>query len=298
MVSAPELHHVPERYLLADGTSMLRPDDQLLYTTRSLLDAEHRLLDAGRRLEAPTVSRGAVARVTAANLSGRDSTLRVDQALAVERVATSGRALDVLVGPAGTGKTTTLAGLRAVWEAEHGAGSVVGLAPSAAAAEVLAASWGLDPRTPRSGCSSTPAARRDAQLAEVDDNLHDPSHPLPSRRGTHERSSNCVELAQWSLRSDQLVIVDESSMAGTFVLEELATAAQQAGAKLLLVGDPHQLSAVEAGGMFAALVRDRDTGRPSWRAFTASATTGRRKHRYCSGRVTRTWSRSTSSTAA
>ena len=58
------------------------------------------------------------------------------------------------------------------------------------------------------------------------------------------------------------MIVDESSMAGTFVLEELATAAQQAGAKLLLVGDPHQLSAVEAGGMFAALVRDRDDGAP------------------------------------
>jgi hypothetical protein len=40
--------------------------------------------------------------------------------------------------PAGTGKSTTMAGLRAAWEAEHGAGSVLGLAPSAAAAEVLA----------------------------------------------------------------------------------------------------------------------------------------------------------------
>ena len=49
-----------------------------------------------------------------------------------------------LVGPAGTGKSTTLAGLRAVWEAEHGPGSVIGLAPSAAAAEVLAGELGID----------------------------------------------------------------------------------------------------------------------------------------------------------
>ena len=62
----------------------------------------------------------------------------------MEQIATSGRLLDVLVGPAGTGKSTTMAGLRAVWEAEHGAGSVLGLAPSAAAAEVLADELGID----------------------------------------------------------------------------------------------------------------------------------------------------------
>ena len=62
----------------------------------------------------------------------------------MEQIATSGRRLDVLVGPAGTGKSTTMAGLRAVWEAEHGAGSVLGLAPSAAAAEVLADELGID----------------------------------------------------------------------------------------------------------------------------------------------------------
>jgi hypothetical protein len=56
---------------------------------------------------------------------------------------------------------------------------------------------------------------------------------------------------------DQLVIVDEASLAGTFALDELVTAAGEAGAKVLLVGDHAQLTAIEAGGMFAALVRDR-----------------------------------------
>ena len=108
------------------------------------MEAEARLLDAGRQVGGPAASMGTVAAVTGANLPGRDHPLSLDQALAVEQIATSGRRLDVLVGPAGTGKSTTMAGLRAVWEAEHGAGSVLGLAPSAAAAEVLAGELGID----------------------------------------------------------------------------------------------------------------------------------------------------------
>jgi len=109
LVSAPELHHVPERYRRTDGSSRMRPADQLLYTTEALLDAEQRLLDAGRRTDAPTVPVPTVARVMAESLPGREHGLSVDQALAVQKIATSGRTLDVLVGPAGTGKSTTMA---------------------------------------------------------------------------------------------------------------------------------------------------------------------------------------------
>jgi hypothetical protein len=63
---------------------------------------------------------------------------------------------------------------------------------------------------------------------------------------------------EWSFKSGQLVIVDEASLAGTFALDELVSAAEEAGAKVLLVGDPFQLSSVDAGGMFASLVRDRN----------------------------------------
>ncbi len=92
----------------------------------------------------PAVATGTVAAVTAANLPGRDHPLehRPGRGRGADRHL--GSFLDVLVGPAGTGKSTTMAGLRAVWEAEHGAGSVLGLAPSAAAAEVLADELGID----------------------------------------------------------------------------------------------------------------------------------------------------------
>ena len=67
-----------------------------------------------------------------------------------------------------------------------------------------------------------------------------------------------TEVTRWRLRPGQLVIVDEASLAGTFALDELGRAAATAGAKIVLVGDHGQLSSVEAGGMFAALVRDRE----------------------------------------
>ena len=69
------------------------------------------------------------------------ATLSQDQAGAVEKIATSGRVIDVLVGPAG--KSTTMAGLRARWESSFGPGSVIGLARSAAASDVLGDELGI-----------------------------------------------------------------------------------------------------------------------------------------------------------
>ena len=128
-VSGPEVCHTPAIYRRPDGSSRLRPESRALYTTQALVDAEARLLAAGRCREAPAVSMATVARTCQGRLPGRAYGLSTDQALAVEKVATSGRALDVLVGPSGTGKSTTMAGLRAVWEAEHGPGSVLGPGP-------------------------------------------------------------------------------------------------------------------------------------------------------------------------
>ncbi len=261
MVSAPELHHVPHRYRRADGTTMLRPADQLLYTTETLLDAEQRLLDAGRSTGAPTVPVATVADVAAKNLPGRDYGLSVDQAVAVQQIVTSGRQLDLLIGPAGTGKSTTMAGLRAAWEREHGAGSVLGLAPSAAAAEVLAHELGIDAEnTSKWLFEHRRNDQREHELAALASASTDTSHPrhATATNGARQRELR-VALDRWSLKPGQIVIVDEASLAGTFALEELTSAAEAAGAKVLLVGDQHQLSGVEAGGMFRALIHDRGT---------------------------------------
>ncbi|MGO2662134.1 MAG: ATP-dependent DNA helicase [Propionibacterium freudenreichii] len=108
-----------------------------MFSSELLLAAENRLLERVRTTTGPTVPLATVERITGRpDRGGR--TLGPDQAGALAKIALSGRMVDVLVGPAGAGKTTAMNALRRAWEIEHGAGSVVGLAPSAVAAQVLA----------------------------------------------------------------------------------------------------------------------------------------------------------------
>jgi hypothetical protein len=123
----------------------------------------------------------------------------------------------VLVGPAGSGKSRALGAARAAWQA---AGvQVRGVAPSAVAAGVL----------------SEQAAIPSETLAKF---LWD------VRRG------------RTSLQRGGVVVCDEASMVATRDLAQLVLHSHQVGAKLVLVGDHHQLDAVEAGGLFKLLVTD------------------------------------------
>jgi conjugative relaxase-like TrwC/TraI family protein len=260
LISAPELHSTPGPLRRPDGSSRFRAKGHEVYTTTTLLEAEGRLLGAGRQIGVPAITSRTVAVVTESNLPGRDHRLSLDQTVAVEQIATSGRLLDVLIGPAGTGKSTTVAGLRKAWEAEHGTGSVLGLAPSAAAAEVLAGELGID--TENTAKWLFEHRREPERLGKIRE-LRTALRSLPNDSGTRAPLRQRImdakaELARWRLRANQLVIVDEASLAGTFALDQLVGAASTAGAKVVLVGDQGQLSAVEAGGMFAALARDRD----------------------------------------
>jgi len=258
-LSLPALHHTPERYVRPDGSSRLAPRSHLIYTTQTLLAAEGRLLESAQRNGAPTVTSATIARITEDNLPGTDHRLSVDQALAVEKIGTPKRWIDVLVGPAGTGKSTALSGLRAVWEAEHGPGSVIGLAPSAAAAQVLAGELGIG--TDNTAKWLTEHRKLPGRLEEsrrIAALLADDPHSANGQRLREAQRSLDAEIARWQLRAGQLLIIDEASLAGTFALDELVRAAA-AGAKILLSGDWGQQGSVDAGGAFGLLARDDNT---------------------------------------
>nr|WP_184829977.1 MobF family relaxase [Jiangella mangrovi] len=216
-LTPPELAATPAEFRRADGSSVFRPKHGVVYSSTSVLAAEDRLLRLAENRAAPTVDLEAVAGATAVE----DVVLAGDQVLAIEKIAVSGRIVDVLVGPAGTGKTTTLGGLRRAWEAEFGSGSVVGLAPSATAADVLGADLGITTET--------------------------------TAKWLYE-----YEHGRWQLHRGQLVVLDEASLAGTFALDTIAANVATAGAKLVLVGDWAQLDAVDTSGAFGLLVRSRD----------------------------------------
>jgi conjugative relaxase-like TrwC/TraI family protein len=260
MLTPSSLHHTPERYVRPDGSSRLHPESRIVYTTEALLGAEARLLEAARKLGAPRVGVAIVAEVTEANLPGRDYKLSVDQALAVEKIATSGRVLDVLVGPAGTGKSTAMAGLRAVWEEAHGPGSVIGLAPSAAAAQVLGDELGIETENTAKWLTEWRripelTARRERLALNLARHAY-PRSPSASRLRARLAETDQA-ISERRLKPGQLVMIDESSLAGTFTLDELVSAATTAGSKILLLGDHGQMSSVEAGGAFSLLVKDR-----------------------------------------
>lgn len=121
---------------------MFRPKHSTVFSSEVLLAAEDRLLERARTTTGPTVRLATVERI-AARPDRKGHTLGDDQAGALAKLAVSGRIVDVLVGPARAGKTTAMSALRRAWEHEHGPGSVVGLAPSAAAVQVLADDLGI-----------------------------------------------------------------------------------------------------------------------------------------------------------
>ncbi|MER7523463.1 MobF family relaxase [Microbacterium oxydans] len=219
-LTPPELASSPAAFRRPDGTSVFRPKHSALFSSEVLLAAEDRLLERARDATAPTVLLTTVERVTKLPDS-KGRMLGEDQAAALTKIAVSGRVVDVLVGPAGAGKTTAMSALRGAWEHEHGRGSVIGLAPSAVAAQVLADDLGIQ-------------TENTAKWLD-----------------THDRTGE-------TFRRGQLAIVDEASLEGTLSLDRIAALAAEAGAKVLLVGDHSQLQPVDAGGAFSLLVHDRD----------------------------------------
>jgi hypothetical protein len=228
-LSPPELAYVPERFRAPDGTSQFAPSTSWQYTTAELLEAEARLLDADRDTSGPAVSYGTVARVCDRPLPGRAYKMGQDQAVAVEQIATSGRVCDCLVGPAGTGKTAALSGLLAVWEAEHGLGSVKALAPSASAAANLSEELGI--LTENTAKWLSEVDREAERLAEAG-RLRALVAQLPRAVAcsVEQRAAELeAEVGRWQLGSGDLLIVDEASLAGTVALDRLVVQARQPG---------------------------------------------------------------------
>jgi len=259
LISPPELTTTPEVLQRADGTTRFLPTGHAVFTTRSLLDAETRLVEAGRSTSGPSVSQIVAEDVCHNTWEGRKYPLSRDQRAAVQAVVTSGRTLDIMVGPAGSGKSTAMAGVRACWEKEHGPRSVIGLAPSAAAAEVLQDELNIPTdNTAKWLTESALNPGREADLAALRKRLRYASPSVDTTELRARADKLARQIDTWTLHPGQLVIVDEASMAGTFDLDTLTEQAGAVGAKVLLVGDWAQLSSVSAGGAFQLLATDRE----------------------------------------
>ncbi len=160
----------------------------------------------------------------------RRLSLSAEQEGMVRAVTSSRERVLCVVGPAGSGKTSAV---RVAVEGFVAFGvPVLGAAPSGIAAERLTDEAGV------------PATTLHCLLAAA-------QHGGGLPRGS-------------------VLVVDEAGMADTRVLAPLLALVEEAEGKAVLLGDPRQLPAVGAGGLFAAIVEAR--GRPHCATTAASRT--------------------------
>ena len=185
------------------------------FTTREMIEAEQRLHRAAE-LMAETERHGvrdADREAALARAEARGLVLSGEQAEALTHV-TDGRDLGVVVGYAGTGKSAMLGVAREAWEA---AGyEVRGVALSGIAAENLESGSGIASRT----------------IASMEHGWGQGRDVLTAR---------------------DVLVIDEAGMVGTRQLERVLSHAAEAGAKVVLVGDPQQLQSIEAGAAFRSI---------------------------------------------
>ncbi|MDQ0144695.1 MobF family relaxase [Pseudarthrobacter niigatensis] len=230
-----------------------------LYTDASTLACEDAIMTARKDNGGPAVRPSVVMDSLDSGRRQQVPRLHTDQRAAVADVALSRNRLDAIVGPAGTGKTTTLGAVKAVWEAEHGAGSVIGLAPAAASAAVLSHELRITTENVAKWLHESmgqSAATRGERFFHIQELLG--ASNCNDRRSiafAQEAAQLAATQQRWCFHPNQLVIIDEASMVSTFQLAALVQQATEAGAKILLVGDPGQLDAIDAGGVLGWLDR-------------------------------------------
>ena len=158
---------------------------------------------------------------------------------------TEGRGLGIVVGYAGSGKSAMLGVAREAWE--DAGYHVRGVALSGIAAENLEGGSGIASRT---------IASLEYQWAQGRELLSD----------------------------RDVLVIDEAGMIGTRQMERVLSEAERSGAKVVLVGDPEQLQAIEAGAAFRSLterhphveIREVRRQREGWqREATRDLATGR-----------------------
>jgi len=185
------------------------------FTSREMISTEARLEQAAERLAGMRDHfTGAGHVVRALDAAGaRGLVLSEEQRDALGRI-TGRDGLASVIGYAGTGKSAMLGVAREAWE--DAGYTVRGAALSGIAAENLEGGSGI---TSRTIASLEHAWARDRE----------------------------------QLGPKDVLVVDEAGMIGTRQMERVLSAAEQAGAKVVLVGDPEQLQAIEAGAAFRAL---------------------------------------------
>lgn len=203
----------------ADGASVYTQSGAVLFTSGKVLAAEQRLVEVAGRHDGYAVEPSSVD-LALLESTANGITLNAGQATLVREMATSGARLQLAIAPAGSGKTTAMRALASAWA--DGGGTIIGLAPSAAAADALR-----------------------SQIDTQTDTLAKLTHSLEQAR------ESGAAMPAWvaGIDASTLVVIDEAGMADTLSLDAAVSYILERGGSVRLIGDDQQLSAIGAGGV-------------------------------------------------
>jgi conjugative relaxase-like TrwC/TraI family protein len=214
LAAPPDGIEEPDALRRVDGSSVYSIAGADLYTSQRILAAEQRLVIVAGIRDGTVIDR-TVVELAVLEMAANGTALDMGQASLLRQMCASGARLQLAIAPAGAGKTTAMRALTLAWSEDGG--QVIGLAPSAAAAAVLAEQTGIRADT----------------LAKLTWSL------------------DHGDLPDWAtgVGPATLIIIDEAGMADTLSLDTAVRFAVDRGASVRLIGDDQQLAAIGAGGV-------------------------------------------------
>lgn len=282
----------PDRYKLPEdmmddlslathqGRSVFDDADLDKYTTKDVLQAEQYMIEGFNKTANVGYAHGEgekwLDRWNERKQAQGGYPLAEDQKKAAAYALENPRLVSSIIGPAGTGKTTTMKAVAEAWQARYGAGSVLGLATSHKAVEELRNSIGCDSKTIAMLMALNDPDQIMASVQKesmLQQRLRNATSPLERLLARINITANHVTDSSNTIKPNQLIIVDEAGMVDSRNLQWITRLAEMRGAKVLLTGDPKQLDSVSgAGGMLGYADRHDQCARLSsiWR-FTAKA---------------------------
>ncbi|MFE2749615.1 MobF family relaxase [Streptomyces scopuliridis] len=215
------IEDAPSRIRQSDGRSVFSPSALASekFALEEHLSTEDRVASRAHQTGAPCLSPMTLDEVV------RESGVTADQADVVRGVLGDSKKISVIEGPAGAGKSYATGVVADAWQ-DHTGGRVIGLGPSAVAAEVLG-----------------------EEGIEIRENT--------TRFLMYADGMGSAEMQEkFRIRAGDLVVLDEAGMASTDHIARVSQLCDEAGAKLVLVGDQQQLQSPEAGGLLRTMVED------------------------------------------
>ena len=205
-----------------DSASQQSIDSDAYFSTRTMINIEREMMDSTKALyqDQPHGVHSDFINDAIADqnneLQEKFGGVLSDEQINAIKHMTGSEGFATLIGYAGAGKSTALKAARRAWEAQGY--KVHGAALAGKAAAGLQESSGIQSRT-----------------------LHSYQYLWENKQERHHLTSNDV------------FVIDAASMVGSKQLQYFLSKIEQAGAKIVLVGDSSQLQPIAAGGAFKAI---------------------------------------------